>query len=92
MNHLKKWGAVYATFALFLLSWIAHGVSLSVAEDGFDAAKFWEGTFENWQSEFLQLGWQGIAFLALKHVWFKKDAEDMERIEAKLDTLLERRQ
>ena len=48
-------------------------------------------TFENWQSEFLQLIWQA-AGLALLLFWGSSQSKESdERIEAKLDALLEDR-
>ena len=45
-------------------------------------------TFENWQSEFLQLIWQvaGLAFLL--HVGSPQSKEGDDRMEAKLDAIL----
>jgi len=48
-------------------------------------------TFENWQSEFLQLVWQA-AGLAIFFYWGSSQSKESdERIEAKLDRLLEER-
>ena len=51
-------------------------------------AQFLASTFENWQSEFLQLLWQvaGLAFLL--HVGSPASREGDERMEAKLDAIL----
>lgn len=48
---------------------------------------FFAATFENWQSEWLQLIFQTILLLGAKHWLFKADAEDLERIEAKIDAI-----
>ncbi|WP_181448645.1 hypothetical protein [Nonomuraea aridisoli] len=45
-------------------------------------------TFENWQSEWLQLIFQAVQLLAAKHVMFRAGARDLERIEAKIDHLI----
>jgi len=50
--------------------------------------QFWQSTFENWQSEWFQLFVQAVVLLGMKHIMFKADAEDMERLEAKVDALL----
>lgn len=54
-------------------------------------ADFWpaflSSTMENWQSEWLQLVFQAILLLGAKHLIFKVDAEDLERIEAKVDDI-----
>src|SRR5215203_3614685 len=42
--------------------------------------EFFASTFENWQSEWLQLIFQAILLLGAKHWIFKVDAEDLERI------------
>ena len=53
--------------------------------------QFFASTFENWQSEFLQLVWQA-AGLALLFYWGSSQSKESdERIEAKLDRLLEER-
>jgi hypothetical protein len=59
-----------------------------VPEQGW--GEFWAATFENWQSEWLQLVFQAVLLLGAKHWLFQVDAEDLERIEAKLDNLSER--
>ena len=88
------------TGALFLLSWSGqfifqvvtvsneareHGQSFSWS--GF-FPQFFASTFENWQSEFLQLLWQaaGLAFL---YFWGSSQSKESdERMERKLDALL----
>jgi hypothetical protein len=51
---------------------------------------FFAATFENWQSEWLQLIFQAILLLGAKHWLFKVDAEDLERIEGKIDDIKDR--
>ena len=54
-------------------------------------AQFTASTLENWQSEFLQLIWQA-AGLALLLFWGSSQSKESdERIEAKIDALLEER-
>ena len=52
-------------------------------------SEFWpvflSATFENWQSEWLQLLVQAVVLLGMKHVLFKADAEDMEQVQLDLD-------
>jgi hypothetical protein len=90
--------------SLFLVSWAAQlFVEWQVFADEqrehdakavFWSADFWEtfgqSTLENWQSEFLQLAafTIGTAYLVYKGSSESPDSE--ERIEAKLDALLER--
>lgn len=88
------------TGALFLLSWVgqfvfqmvemrndaaAHGEELELAQLW---PAFLSSTFENWQSEFLQLVWQA-AGLAMFYFWGSSQSkEGNERLEAKVDRLL----
>ena len=47
-------------------------------------------TFENWQSEFLQLIWQVCGLALFLYVGSPQSKEGTERVEAKLDYLLSR--
>ena len=100
-SHLKRWGAVYLLLAFFLASWIGqfismlievgneaqqHGQSFSMSEFW---PQFWSSTFENWQSEWLQLFAQAVILLGMKHVLFKADAEDMEQVHMDLAEIKE---
>lgn len=100
-SHLKKWGAAYLLLALFLASWGAQFISMLV-EVGNDAREhgqafemkdfwpqFWSSTFENWQSEWLQLLVQAVVLLGMKHVLFKADAMDMEQVQLDLAEIKE---
>lgn len=89
-SHLRRWGAVYVIGAWFVVSWAAQLLAMRSEIETGGWETFWAATFENWQSEALQLVVQGVALLALKHIWFAADAEDQERLEAKLDELLRR--
>ena len=51
--------------------------------------QFWSATFENWQSEWLQLFVQAVILLGMKHVLFKADAEDMEQVQMDLAEIKE---
>ena len=46
-------------------------------------------TFENWQSEFLQLLWQVVGLAYFLYVGSPSSKENDDRMEAKLDALLE---
>ena len=48
---------------------------------------FLASTLENWQSEWLQLVFQAVLLLGAKHLIFRVDAEDLERLEAKVDQI-----
>jgi hypothetical protein len=56
-------------------------------EDEF-RSQYWAGYFENHQSEYAQLFFQGLLIGALGSYLFKKEKEDILRIEAKVDALL----
>lgn len=88
------------TGGLFVLSWAGQFVFQLIEErnqaaahgQAFSMAEFWpaflSSTFENWQSEFLQLVWQA-AGLALFFFWGSSQSkEGNERLEAKVDRLL----
>jgi hypothetical protein len=102
-----RFGRAYSfgivTFAFFLLSWVGqfvfqvimvrneateHGSTFSWSEF---FPQFLSSTFENWQSEFLQLVWQA-AGLMLFYFWGSSQSrEGDERVESKLDALLQDR-
>jgi hypothetical protein len=102
-----SWPKAYSfglvTGALFLFSWLGQFIFQMIAERN-EAAQhgqqfawseffpqFFSSTFENWQSEFLQLVWQA-AGLALFYFWGSSQSKESdERLEAKVDKLLEER-
>jgi hypothetical protein len=98
-SHVRRWGAVYLLAILFLGSWLGQFFAQltefrSEQEEhgqAFAWADYWPtflaSTFENWQSEWLQLVFQGILLLGAKHIIFRVDAEDLERLEAKVDKI-----
>jgi hypothetical protein len=100
-KHLQHWGAAYLLFALFCGSWLGQFVAQTIASadearshgQEFSWSDFWpqffSTTFENWQSEWLQLFVQAAVLLGMKHLIFKADAADLERLHAKVDRLLE---
>jgi hypothetical protein len=98
-SHVRRWGAVYVLLVLFLGSWLgqflfqltefrsdqeAHGQAFTWADYW---PNFLASTLENWQSEWLQLVFQAILLLGAKHLIFRVDAEDLERLEAKVDAI-----
>ncbi|EHI10994.1 DUF6766 family protein [Mycolicibacterium thermoresistibile] len=101
MAHIRRWGAVYILILLFAGSWLGqfftqlaefhstqqqHGQAF---EWGEYLVQFWAATLENWQSEWLQLIFQAILLLGAKHWLFRVDAQDLERIETKIDKLVQ---
>lgn len=102
MKHFRRWGAVYVLLILFAGSWLGqffaqlstyhselqqHGESFSWS--GY-LPEFMASTFENWQSEWFQLVFQAVLLMGARHWIFKVEAEDMERIEAKIDRIQDR--
>lgn len=101
MRHLRRWGAVYILTVLFAGSWLGQLINQSIEFTstqqqhggsftwGEFLPEFFASTFENWQSEWLQLVFQAVLLLGAKHLLFQADAEDLERIERKIDQLRE---
>src|SRR5215218_4686971 len=100
-SHLKGWGAAYLLLALFIASWAGQFIFMLI-EAGNEARQhgqsftlsdfwpeFWSSTFENWQSEWLQLFVQAVVLLGMKHILFKADAEDMEQVQMDLAEIKE---
>ena len=99
---LHDYGLSITLAIMFAVSWLAQGIfqwfhEAQQAEEhgqaldwGSFLPAFGTSTFENWQSEWLQLVFQAILLLGAKHWLFKVDAEDMERIEAKIDSIKDR--
>ena len=91
--------------SLFLLSWIAQLIVqwyhfINEQRDHGERAEFWSGEFwwsfgqstlENWQSEFLQLATFTIAAAYLVYKGSSESPDSDERIEQKLDALLQER-
>ena len=97
----SRYGYLWVTLAFFVITlaghwlfgWLAYvneQTSLHAAIKVSDyAVEMGRDTLENWQAEFLQLMWQvgGLAFLL--YVGSPQSKEGSERIEAKIDTILE---
>ena len=99
----KAYSFALVTAIFFLFSWIGQFVTQMIvvrneAQQHGEAfawgdffPQFLASTFENWQSEFLQLVWQAMG-LALLFFWGSSQSKESgERMEAKLDRLLEER-
>jgi hypothetical protein len=96
----KAYSFGLVTGLFFVLSWAAQFIFQMITERN-EAAQhgqaftwsdflpqFFSSTFENWQSEFLQLVWQA-AGLALFYFWGSSQSrESDDRLEAKVDRLL----
>ncbi|WP_069387163.1 DUF6766 family protein [Cellulosimicrobium cellulans] len=99
----RAYSFALVTGAFFLLSWIGQFVfqAITVGNEASEHGssftwseffpQFLSSTFENWQSEFLQLVWQATG-LALFYYWGSSQSrEGDERVESKLDALLRER-
>jgi hypothetical protein len=95
----RKWTAVIILFAFFFLSWGGqlvsqmeqvkneseqHGQAFSMSEFW---PEFWSATFENWQSEWLQLATQAILIAALADYLFRKGNQDHYKTQLMIEEL-----
>lgn len=98
---LKKYAYAWITLAFFTVSialhwgfgWLAyvddqssHGQSVILSSYLVEMGR---DTFENWQSEFLQLLWQVVGLAYFLYVGSPSSKENDDRMEAKIDALLE---
>ena len=98
---LKKYAYAWITLAFFLVSfalhwwfgWQAfqdeareHGSPPEVSEY---LTQMSRDTFENWQSEFLQLLWQVVGLAYFLYLGSPSSKENDDRVEAKIDAILE---
>ncbi len=97
---LKRYSYAWITLGLFgfsvlghwLFGWYdyvneQHALGQPVDVDGYTTQMLRE-TFENWQSEFLQLLWQVGGLALFLYVGSPQSKEGSDRLEAKVDTLL----
>lgn len=96
----KKYGYAWLTLGFFLVSLILHwyfGWRAFVDEAAQHGAspqaseylnEMVRDTFENWQSEFLQLLWQVVGLAYFLYLGSPASKENDDRMEAKLDALL----
>jgi hypothetical protein len=86
----RDFGLSITLAALWVTNWVAYGVTLALQPGPFSWVKFWEGTFENNQSEFLQL----LSFVVLTSVLVHRGSAESkdgdERMERKIDEVLRR--
>lgn len=99
MKHSPR-GYLWATLGLLVFSVAGHWIfgwydyvneqeehGQAVEASGFTVQMFRE-TFENWQSEFLQLIWQVVGLAYLWYVGSPQSKEGNDRTEAKLDWIM----
>lgn len=99
-NFFKKYAYAWITIGFFLVSFalhwlfgwhayrdeaIQHG---QVPDANGYLVEMARDTFENWQSEFLQLIWQVVGLAYFLYVGSPSSKENDDRMEAKLDALL----
>jgi hypothetical protein len=100
MRGAKKYAYAWITLAFFAISIILHWLFgwyafvNDAAEHG-QAPHFADylvemgrDTFENWQSEFLQLLWQVVGLAYFLYVGSPSSKENDDRMEAKIDALI----
>lgn len=97
---MKKYAYAWITLGFFLVSLILHWffgwkTFLDEAAQHGQAAELpayfnemLRDTFENWQSEFLQLLWQVVGLAYFLYVGSPASKENDDRMEAKVDALL----
>ena len=98
---LKKYAYAWITLAFFTVSiglhwgfgWFAfveeqqsHGEAAELSPYLIEMGR---DTFENWQSEFLQLLWQVVGLAYFLYVGSPSSKENDDRVEAKIDAILE---
>jgi hypothetical protein len=100
MSRWKKYSFAWVTLGFLLISLVGHWVfgwfayldeqaALRVAPTthGY-LMEMLRDTFENWQSEFLQLLWQVVGLTCLLYVGSPQSKDSEDRSEAKLDAIL----
>lgn len=100
MSIFRKYAYAWITVAFFLVSlglhwyfgWLAyvddahqHGSAPETSAYLFEMGR---DTFENWQSEFLQLLWQVVGLAYFLYIGSPSSKENDDRLEAKVDALL----
>lgn len=97
---LRKYLYAWLTVAFFLVSLVLHwyfgwrAFANAAAQHGQTAEvagyldEMLRDTFENWQSEFLQLLWQVVGLAYFLYVGSPASKESGDRLEAKIDALL----
>ena len=97
---MRKYAYAWITLAFFVVSfglhwgfgWAAfvneaHAQGQSVELSGY-LVEMGRDTFENWQSEFLQLLWQVVGLAYFLYLGSPASKENDDRIEAKVDALM----
>lgn len=97
---MRRYGYAWLTIGFFLVSlllhwWFGYRTALDEAEAHGEALQtsaylneMMRDTFENWQSEFLQLLWQVVGLAYFLYVGSPSSKENDDRMEAKMDALM----
>jgi hypothetical protein len=97
---MRKYGYAWITLGFFLVSlalhwffgWRAYADEAQdhgqVAETAGYLNEMFRDTFENWQSEFLQLLWQVVGLAYFLYIGSPSSKENDDRMEAKVDALM----
>lgn len=95
----RNWGAIFILAVFFLASWTGqlanqmivqkqeseqHGQAFSMQEFW---PQFWASTFENWQSEWLQLATQALLISGFATVLFRKQNEEHYKTQLMIEQL-----
>lgn len=100
MSVFRKYAYAWITLAFFLVSfglhwWFGWQAFQDDAREHGSAPEFAQyltemsrDTFENWQSEFLQLLWQVVGLAYFLYLGSPSSKENDDRMEAKLDALI----
>lgn len=98
---VRRWAAVFILIILFFASWGGqfvsqlaeikqqseqHGQPFQMSEFW---PQFWSATFENWQSEWLQLVTQALLISAFADYLFRKGNEDHYKTQLMIEELRE---
>lgn len=98
---LRKWGALIVLVVFFSLSWGGQFVfQLQTVKQESQQhnqqfkmeefyPQFWSSTFENWQSEWLQLAVQAVLIAALADYVFRKGNQDHYKTQLMIEELRE---
>ena len=97
---MKRYGYAWVTLLFFLVSiglhwlfgWWAYQEEAAQHGQNADSSGYLiemsRDTFENWQSEFLQLLWQVVGLAYFLYIGSPSSKENDDRVEAKVDALL----
>lgn len=98
-SFFRKWGALVILIVFFFASWTGQFVTqlTSFKQDAKEhhqefqmsefLPEFWSSTFENWQSEWLQLFTQGLLIAAFSDYMFRKGNEEDYKTQRMIESL-----